>query len=213
VKKSFCPVSRGDNSYRVGSTRRRQTKAVRGMKFFIFTILLFGCIAVLFYIIHLLNNPFPYAEPIKKYAAHNGLDPLLVAAVIREESHFHSLAVSNKGACGLMQLMPETAKEVAAHMGETCTRSDLMRPETNIRYGTAYLAFLMEKYNGDMVLALAAYNAGFGRVNTWIAKKKTFTVDTIPVQETREYVRKVLQSYEKYRQNAETSTETSLKGT
>lgn len=148
-----------------------------------------------------LGYPFPYNEEIKKYAAVNGMDPLLVAAVVREESRFQPNAVSHKGACGLMQLMPSTAEEVAKKMGETCTKTSLMQPDNNIRYGTAYLASLLKKYDGDLILTLAAYNAGSGRVDSWVAKKKgAFTIEDIPYQETRDYVRKVLASHKKYQE-------------
>jgi soluble lytic murein transglycosylase len=92
--------------------------------------------------------PYLYRQTVEKYASTYGVDPLLVIAVIREESHFIPLSSSHKGAMGLMQLMPETAKEIAAWLHEDYTRVDLKKPEDNIRYGTWYLAALNKEYSG-----------------------------------------------------------------
>ncbi|MDR2736343.1 MAG: lytic transglycosylase domain-containing protein [Gracilibacteraceae bacterium] len=205
-KNSYAIARRGGLSYWRGS-RRRKSGLSWVVKFFLvcLVICVVGYVFVTFNVnklnISKLGYPFSYSDYIKKYADANGLDPLFVAAVIREESRFQPNAVSAKGACGLMQLMPATAEEVARKMGETSTKTSLMQPENNIRYGTAYLASLMKKYDGDLVLSLAAYNAGSGRVDSWVARKKgAFTVGDIPFQETRDYVRKVLESYKRYQE-------------
>jgi soluble lytic murein transglycosylase len=207
VKKTTYAVPRGNSRYRLRSPKYRKKKSSPIMSFitkiFWLSILICFIVIVVSFISNMtrLSLPVPYSEHIKKYANLNDMDPLLIAAIIREESRFQAKAVSNKGACGLMQLMPDTAQEVAQELGEVCTRADLMLPETNIRYGTAYFASLLRKYDGDLILALAAYNAGFGRVDGWVAKHTgAFTIDDIPFRETRDYVRKVLESYKTYQQ-------------
>lgn len=146
--------------------------------------------------------PYPYRPIIEKYAYKHELDPLLVIAIIREESRFKPNSYSPKGAIGLMQLMPETAKEIAAWLGEEYESVDLKDPNVNIRYGTWYLAALKKEFSGNILLVLAAYNAGSGRVKNWLEStdKNTnqYLLQDIPVEETRDYVEKVLYSYKKY---------------
>lgn len=114
------------------------------------------------------------ADLIDRFAAHHGLDPTLVRAVIQVESGFNRHAHSNKGAMGLMQLMPETARELRV--------SDPWDPEQNVRGGTAYLRRMLDRF-GEVELALAAYNAGPEAVVRHSGVP--------PYAETREYVRKI----------------------
>ena len=116
-----------------------------------------------------------YDDLIEHYAANHGLSPHLVRAVIQAESGFNPRAVSSKGAIGLMQLMPATARELGV--------SDPFRPDDNIRGGVSYLAQLMARYNQNLELALAAYNAGPGSVERYGAVP--------PFRETRDYVKKI----------------------
>ena len=131
------------------------------------------------------------------------LDPYLAAAIIREESQYDARAVSRVGAIGLMQLMPSTAQAVAQRHGGTVARDDLFDQETNIRYGVRYLEQLLGQFNGNLVHAVAAYNAGPPVVTSWIQKfgdkEPDEFVESIPYQETRQYVRRVLRSYREYR--------------
>lgn len=112
-----------------------------------------------------LLYPLDYKDSIKKYSDARNLRPNLVAAVIYTESRFHKDSVSSAGAVGLMQLMPGTAAGIASEMGEST--GNLRDPDTNIRYGTWYLKGLLDKYDGDLDLALAAYNAGSGRADSF----------------------------------------------
>jgi soluble lytic murein transglycosylase len=150
-----------------------------------------------------LFYPYPYQQIVEKYASLNGVDPCLVISVIREESRFKAKSISPKGAVGLMQIMPGTAEEISAWLGENYEDIDLTRPEDNIRYGCWYLAALSKEYSGNTVLTLAAYNAGIGRVNGWLGSVSgdlnSFLIEDIPFKETREYVQKVFASYQKYK--------------
>lgn len=148
--------------------------------------------------------PYPYRELVMDYAAEKKLDPFLVAGVILSESKFNFQARSHKGAMGLMQLMPETAKWIAQQMeDEDFTLAELEDPEINIRFGTWYLSSLHKEFEGNEVLMLAAYNAGRGNVKEWMEKyhwDMSFQdVKQIPFKETREYVTKVLKSKNKYK--------------
>lgn len=109
--------------------------------------------------------PLDYQDSIKNYSQARNLRPNFVAAVIYCESRFHKESVSGAGAVGLMQLMPGTAASIAAEMGEPM--GNLHDPDTNIKYGTWYLRGLMDKYNNDIDLVLAAYNAGSGRADSY----------------------------------------------
>jgi len=146
--------------------------------------------------------PTVYLPTIRAFGSAR-FDPYLAAAIIREESQYDARAVSRVGAIGLMQLMPTTAQAVAQRNGAAVTRDDLFDHETNIRYGVRYLEQLLGQFNGNLVHAVAAYNAGPPIVMTWIQKfgdkDPDEFVEMIPYQETRQYVRRVLRSYREYR--------------
>jgi soluble lytic murein transglycosylase len=134
----------------------------------------------------------------------DGLDPYLVAAIIREESQYDPRAVSRVGAIGLMQVMPATAQTLLRRQGAPdVTREELFDQETNIRVGARYLGQLLQQFSGNVVLAVAAYNAGPQAVTGWAAKQAGKEpdefVELIPYQETRQYVKRVLRSYREYR--------------
>ena len=147
--------------------------------------------------------PYPHKAIIQKYAAMYGVDPLLVVAVIREESKFLPQSESHKGAVGLMQLMPATAESISLSMGDkNFSVTELLNPEKNIQYGTWYLASLQKLFNNNITLAIAAYNGGRGHVQEWIKSgqidPKNIREQDIPFKETRDYVSRVLSSYSKY---------------
>jgi soluble lytic murein transglycosylase len=146
--------------------------------------------------------PTVYLPTIRTFGSAR-FDPYLAAAIIREESQYDARAVSRVGAVGLMQLMPATAQAVAQRNGAAVSRDDLFDQETNIRYGVRYLEQLLGQFNGNLVHAVAAYNAGPPIVTTWIQKfgdrEPDEFVEMIPYQETRQYVRRVLRSYREYR--------------
>lgn len=132
----------------------------------------------------------------------------LTNALVRQESMFNTGAESPVSAQGLTQLMPATAKEVARHIGMKFKRSRLAEPDYNLRLGTAYLQDLISRFGGSYVLALAAYNAGPGRVNEWVRKygdPRSASIDAvdwielIPVYETRNYVQRILENVQIYR--------------
>ncbi|MFD2169458.1 lytic transglycosylase domain-containing protein, partial [Tumebacillus lipolyticus] len=150
-----------------------------------------------------LLYPIHHEDIIREAAARNGVDPLLVAAIIRVESKFRSENVSKVGAVGLMQVMPETAEWIARESEIPYSGlEDLADPETNIQMGTWYLAFLKKQYEGNQAAAVAAYNAGPGRVSGWMNEGvwdgRLETSEKIPVGETRHYISRVFFSYEKY---------------
>lgn len=144
--------------------------------------------------------PVSHARDIQASAERHGVDPLLVAAVIKCESNWNENAQSTAGAVGLMQVMPQTSSEIA-RMGlvdsGTYDPSNLFDPATNIEYGTAYLAFL-EKNLSSTDQVIAAYNAGMGKVEEWLAQPGELA-DNITYTETREYLRRVNEAYQGYR--------------
>jgi soluble lytic murein transglycosylase len=133
----------------------------------------------------------------------NGVDPFLVAAIIREESQYDWRAVSRVGAIGLMQIMPATAKAVAQqHRLPSVAREDLFDQDTNIQIGVRYVEQLLTQFSGNVAQAIAAYNAGPIAVRSWAAvyrgRSEDEFVELIPYQETRQYVKRVLRSYKEY---------------
>lgn len=154
-------------------------------------------------IVEKIIYPYPHRAMIENYASKYGVDPLLVVAVIREESKFLAQSESRKGAIGLMQLMPNTAQSIAESLGDKPFASeDLLKPEKNIQFGTWYLSSLQKVFSYDTTLVIAAYNGGRGHVQEWISAgqidRKNIRLQDIPFQETRDYVRRVLNSYQKY---------------
>lgn len=112
--------------------------------------------------------PLDYRDLIKKYSGERGINPNFTAALIYAESRFNNDSTSGVGASGLMQIMPATGGSIAEEMGEAnYSPENLYNPDTNIRYGTYYIKGLLDKYNGDKDLALAAYNAGVARADSW----------------------------------------------
>ncbi|MGH7267667.1 MAG: transglycosylase SLT domain-containing protein, partial [Candidatus Rokuibacteriota bacterium] len=150
-----------------------------------------------------LYFPFAYADHVRASARKAGLDPFFVAAVIREESSYDPRARSWVGAVGLMQLMPETARVVAADAGVRLVEPiGLWEPPVNIALGTHYLAQLRARFQQPL-LAVAGYNAGPHRVQRWVAEYGTTDleefVDQIPFDETRAFVKRVSTSWHHYR--------------
>ncbi len=140
--------------------------------------------------------PLKHFDLIKKYAKEYGLKPEFVCAVIYTESKFRQEAESPKGASGLMQITEPTAIWLADKMGFTnFDYAEIFDPETNIRIGCYNLNRLLNKYDGDETLSLAAYNAGEGSVRKWLGNEKYSqdgkTLSEIPYKETREYVVRV----------------------
>jgi soluble lytic murein transglycosylase len=146
-----------------------------------------------------LTLPLRHEDIIRQQARDKDLDPSLIAAVIYAESHFRD-QTSEAGARGLMQITPDTADEIARRSGGTeFEQGDLASPQINISYGSWYLHWLLERYGGNTPLAIAAYNAGTGNVDRWIARDNDMTPSDIPFPETRAYVSRVLEAREKYR--------------
>ena len=121
-----------------------------------------------------MRYPLRYGDIVRGHAENYRLEPELLAAVIYTESKFDSDAESPSGAIGLMQLLPETAAGIAERTGgSTFETSDLYDPELNVRYGSWYLRHLLDKYDGDLRKALAAYNGGQGNVDRGIQYAET----------------------------------------
>jgi len=150
-----------------------------------------------------LALPLSNEQVIREQAAAKHLDPALIAAVIYAETKFDP-RTSPAGAEGLMQIEPATAEFLAKLSGGyRFQTSDLATPSVNVAYGSYYLRYLLDHYNGDEMLAVAAYNAGLANVDSWVARAhgegKSLTAGEIPFGETRAYVQRVLQAQREYR--------------
>lgn len=145
--------------------------------------------------------PLRFEAELRDAARQAGVDPYLVAAVVYNESGFRPDAVSEEGAVGLMQLLPSTAAWAAEQSGDQAFRGPaLRRPDMNLRLGAWYLAWLLERFDGNPVLALAAYNGGQHTVDRWRGDAgRTLKVEELPYPETRHFVKKVLDTRERYR--------------
>jgi soluble lytic murein transglycosylase len=148
--------------------------------------------------------PKPYWPDLKKYSSANGLDPYLVASLIRQESEFNPAAVSNKNACGLMQLLPRVGKGMAKQLKlKHFSVTQLFNPAINMQLGTRYFRAMVDQFGG-FEYALAAYNAGDDRVKDWQAAGKYRDVqefvESIPFTETREYVQAIMRNANVYKQ-------------
>ncbi len=144
-----------------------------------------------------MRFPLAYQEHVQSAARDTSIHPHLLFAIARQESAFMPHARSPAGAMGLMQLMPATAQQTAQRAGVPYRRADLLSPERNIALGSRYLNELLVEFNGNRILATAAYNAGPYRVKQWLRDKEhklpyAVWIDTIPFRETRGYVQNVL---------------------
>jgi soluble lytic murein transglycosylase len=143
-----------------------------------------------------LLYPVPFEDMVAQAAHRSGLPPTLVLAVIRQESLYQSWTVSSAGAIGLMQLLPTTARQTAkAIRSPPPGRSDLMEPAVNISIGSAHLAELIERFDGQVLVALAAYNAGPNAARRWLPERPLDAdvwVENIPYNETRAYVQRIM---------------------
>ena len=199
-----------------GSVRRRRRPASRAQvvrRRFVAAVVALAALGlggvllypVLHHAVKEITLPLRHDDIIRQQAARKHLDPALVAAVIYAESKFNARD-SSTGAKGLMQIQPDTARFIARRSGGTqFTVADLSDPETNISYGTYYLRYLLDRYDGNPILALAAYNGGETNVDTWIRQsgrdRAAFRTSDIPFSETRAYVERVLQARQDYRDN------------
>lgn len=148
--------------------------------------------------------PRPYWEELKTYSRRNGLDPYLVASLIRQESEFNPGAVSRANAYGLMQLLPSVGKQVAREVKlRRFSTQKLLDPTANIRLGTRYFKDMVDMHGEQVEYALAAYNAGSNRVADWQSNgpyKDVYEfVESIPFTETREYVQAIIRNASVYR--------------
>jgi len=163
-----------------------------------------------------LAYPKGFWNHVLRYSIKYGLDPYLVLAVIREESRFNPKTLSWARAHGLMQIIPTTGRGIARMIGIRPYHSwRLYEPETNIKMGCYYLSNLIKRFNGNVYLALAAYNGGPMRVKAWLGRWKRTKgkdldidefVEKIPFRETRFYVKKVMKSYNEYKRIYESSS-------
>lgn len=146
------------------------------------------------------NYTYRFATPhqalVVSHSRNAGIDPAWAYGLMRQESRFVTAARSHVGAGGLMQIMPNTAKQVAREMGETYNPAALSDPNTNIRYGTYYLSMIHRKLSSNPVLATAGYNAGPNRAKRWQPEDRQLSADqyteAIPLSETRDYVKNVM---------------------
>jgi soluble lytic murein transglycosylase len=147
--------------------------------------------------------------PMIKFTPVREIEPALPLAIARQESEFNPRAESTAGALGLMQLLPSTAKEVARKIGQPFNKSALTaNPSYNMQLGSTYLADLINAYRGSYILAIAAYNAGPGRVSRWREEfgdprnpdvDPILWIERIPITETRNYVQRVIENLQMYR--------------
>ena len=149
--------------------------------------------------------PKTYKEIVSVYSEKYNVEENLVFELIKAESNFNSEAVSHREAIGVMQIMEETAKDVAnknsIKIENENIKQELLKIDNNINIGTKYLSTLLEKYKNKEI-AVAAYNAGIGTVDGWIQKEIIKSdgsdIENIPYKETNNYVRKILRNYKLY---------------
>lgn len=144
-----------------------------------------------------IRFPLAFTKQAKKASKSSNLDMDMIYAITRQESAFAPNARSRAGARGLMQLMPGTAKLVAKQQGIKIKQKDLYSAEVNMKLGSHYLKDLLDKYQGNRILAAAAYNAGPNRINRWLEKQAVaddpaIWIETLPYYETRDYIKNVL---------------------
>ena len=194
-------------------TRRKRRRRRRSMLPKVLGVLIFLCLGAALAII--ISKAMPQPKPQESYpirfsaeinaaADEFALDPAYLYAIVLAESSFRPDACSDVGALGLMQIMPDTGKWIAKKldMGDTFTADMLTDPSVNVRFGGWYLRFLLDRYDGDMRCATAAYHAGQGTVDRWLDDAAYSpdgqTLAVIAFDSTDNYVSKVMKYYAKY---------------
>lgn len=159
------------------------------------------CVSFVF-IFYLHLYPLKHKNTIIKYSNEVNVPSYVVASIINSESSFNSKVVSNKGAVGLMQVLPTTAMWVCEKLGEDYEYEKLFKPEFNIKIGTHYLSYLITKFN-NLDTAIVAYNAGEGIVSKWLKiaqySDNGEQLTTIPYNESKNYLNKVKNGFNVYR--------------
>ncbi|HEV8146671.1 MAG TPA: transglycosylase SLT domain-containing protein [Bryobacteraceae bacterium] len=151
-----------------------------------------------------LAFPLPFRSDLERFSKQNGLDPFLMAALIRQESEFDAKVISRANARGLTQILPSTGKELSRRLKVApYTTAALFKPATNLQLGTFYLKTMIDHLGGNVEAALAAYNAGLSRANAWLSwgdfKEPAEFIETVPFTETRGYIQTVLRNADVYR--------------
>lgn len=198
-------------SYSARARSRARARARKGGSGRLGTILaLLALIALMAAIVSRIQHaepgtglPLSDAAVIREQAADKHLDPALIAAVIYAETKFEP-RTSSAGALGLMQIEPATAAFIARRSGGVrFTTDDLATPKINVAYGSWYLRYLLDHYEGDQMLAVAAYNAGLANVDGWVTRARgegrSLEIGDIPFPETRAYVERVRRAQLTYR--------------
>jgi len=165
----------------------------------ILQVYLIACLLILIYVFFSVRKAIKFYPIIEYYSTEFNVDPLLVTSIMKVESNFNPDAKSKKGAIGLMQLMPQTAKEVATkHLNlEKYNEKELYDPDLNIALGVYYVKILSDMFNNNTNLVLASYNAGLGNVQIWKMKNPIIEYDPeeMPFKETKNYVSKINRIY------------------
>lgn len=172
---------------------------------------LFLVIAIILITLLLINifkiivYPRKYKSIVEKAASNFNVDPNLIYAIIKQESKFNSNAISKSGAKGLMQIMDATAQDTVKKIDTINSKDyDIFDPYTNIFIGTKYISYLIEHFEGNYYLAIIAYNAGLGKVDSWLNMpyykytEYTMLLDLIEYSETKNYLTYVLNNYNNY---------------
>ena len=193
--------------YRARSRPRRRGAIRRRRLTALLAIAAVGALAALWFgagekALREITLPLRHEDIIRQQARDKDLDPALIAAVIYQESKFED-RTSSAGAKGLMQILPATAQFIARKSGGTAFElRDLATPQINIAYGSWYLRYLIDRYDGNQTLAVAAYNAGEHNVDIWVDRAggdASFDPKDIPFPETRAYVQSVERHQKDYR--------------
>ena len=183
---------------------KKKGKKVSWLRKITYIIIALGIVSIISYSYIKKVFPIKYSNYVDYFALEYNLDKYLIYSIIKVESNFNEVAISNKGAVGLMQIMPETGEWISQKMGMLYYTEDmLVDTETNIKLGCFYLSDLAEEFHGDINLILAAYNGGRGNVKNWLSDPKYSSdgrnLSNIPFKETSDYLIKVKMAYNVYK--------------
>ena len=171
-------------------------KILKNIFFVLLLLIAISSIAII--ILKIFIYPKKYINIIEENAMANKVNKYLILSIIKKESNFNTRVMSNKNAKGLMQILDSTAEEFSDNK-----EYDLFNVEDNVHIGVKYFKYLLDRYDGSIILALSAYNAGLGNVDNWICNKIIYTDEKIdilkiPFKETKVYVREILKYYSRY---------------